>query len=212
MPFVPVPNAVECELRMLLDGQQIENTLYFYAPGGITLANLQVLTNDLSSWWLTNCAPLLPLDVSLIEIVATDLTTNTGLQYSNALSTPVPGGLGQPALPNNVTLAVSFRTAIRGRSYRGRNYIPCLTENQVQNNTVNADVVDDWRDAYAAILTTVADPSSDFVWVVVSRYLGVDSNGKPIPRTVGNAEPIITVVVVDPTIDSQRRRLPGRGR
>lgn len=212
MPFVPVPNATEAEIRMTLDNQKIENTLYFYASGGSTVATLTALGDRLESWWTLQVAPLLPIDVALREIVMTDLTSTTGLQVTRALEDPVFGTLGQPALPNNVSLAISFRSAIRGRGYRGRNYIPCLTENAVVNNTVSASVVDDWADAYRDILVTVAGPSTPYVWVVVSRYLGVDADGKPIPRVVGNAEPITAVVVTDATVDSMRRRLPGRGR
>jgi hypothetical protein len=47
---------------------------------------------------------------------------------------------------------------------------------------------------------------------VASRFSGVDSNGKPIPRSEGIGTPITSVTVVDPIIDNQRRRLPGRGR
>lgn len=196
---------------MLLDGQRIENTLYFFNPGGSTLASLISLGSDLEGWWTLNCAPLLPVDVVLNEITLTDLSTATGLQVTRALSTPVAGTLGQPALPNNVSLAVSFRSAIRGRSYRGRNYIPCLTEAQVANSAVTQVVADAWRDAYAAILVAVSGPGDPYVWVVVSRYSGVDADGKPIPRVTGNAEPVNAVVVVDRTVDSMRRRLPGRG-
>jgi hypothetical protein len=46
----------------------------------------------------------------------------------------------------------------------------------------------------------------------VSRYSGIGTDGKPIPRTEGIATPVTQVVITDHTIDSQRRRLPGRGR
>jgi len=46
---------------------------------------------------------------------------------------------------------------------------------------------------------------------VASRFSGVDGDGKPIPRTAGVVTPISNVIVVDRVLDSQRRRLPGRG-
>lgn len=211
MAFIPVPNTVEVEFRMTLDSQKIENTLYFYTPSGPDITNVTQLASDLESWWVGSVAPLLPIDVSLREIVITALTTSTGLQYTNSLAEPAAGTLGQPALPNNVSLAVSFRSAIRGRSYRGRNYVAALTENQVTNSHVTQAVADSWANAYNAILTSVTVSPSTWVWVVVSRYSGVDSDGKPIPRVTGNAEPITTALVVDLTVDSMRRRLPGRG-
>lgn len=212
MAFVPAVNTVLAEMRMLFDGQRIENTLWFFNPAGPDASNMTALASDLEGWWVTNCAPLLPVDVLLNEIVVTDMTTNTGLQVTNALSGPAAGTLGQAALPNNVTMAVSFRTALRGRSFRGRNYIPALTEGQVTNNTVNGSVADAWRAAYQDILTTVAGGIGGWVWAVVSRFSGVDGDGDPIPRPTAGVIPITTVVVTDTTIDSMRRRLPGRGR
>jgi len=47
--------------------------------------------------------------------------------------------------------------------------------------------------------------------VVVSRFSGVDADGHPIPRTTGVSTLVASVAIVDPVIDSQRRRLPGRG-
>jgi hypothetical protein len=212
MPYVPVPSTVMAELRMTLDGQKIENTLYFLSASGPSLANMEVLGSDLEGWWTTNCAPLLPVDVLLRELVITDLTTNTGPQYTDAPEGGIPGVIGQPALPNNVSLAISFRTALRGRSFRGRNYIPALTENQVVNNTVSAAVAASWVSAYNELIAILATGAREYTWVVVSRFSGVDADKKPIPRTIGLKEPVVTALVVDATVDSMRRRLPGRGR
>lgn len=197
---------------MTLDGQKIENTLYFQASGTVDLANMAGLASDLEQWWTLNAAPLLPVDVLLRELVITELTTNTSPQYTVAPDGGVPGVLGQPALPNNVSLAISFRTALRGRSFRGRNYIPALTEQQVSNNTVLSSVVADWVSAYNQIQPTLDASSRSYVWGVVSRFSGVTSAGKPIPRTTGLFEAIVSALAVDGTIDSMRRRLPGRGR
>ena len=67
-------------------------------------------------------------------------------------------------------------------------------------------------DAYNGILTTVTATPSPWVWVIVSRYSGVDGDGRPVPRVAGVTTPVTNVVAVDGTVDSMRRRLPGRGR
>jgi hypothetical protein len=86
-----------------------------------------------------------------------------------------------------------------------------LTEDQVTANTVHTVTVNDYIAAYGLILTgALAD---DGVWSVVSRFSGVDPDTKkPIPRTTAVVTPIRSVVVVDATVDNQRRRLPGRGK
>jgi hypothetical protein len=51
----------------------------------------------------------------------------------------------------------------------------------------------------------IADDLPDAVHVVVSRYhLGA-------PRVTGIATPVITYLATDNNVDSQRRRLTGRG-
>jgi hypothetical protein len=44
------------------------------------------------------------------------------------------------------------------------------------------------------------------VWCIVSRFSGGQ------PRTAGEVYPVIAALVTDNVADSQRRRLPGRGR
>jgi hypothetical protein len=195
---------------MTLDLQQVENTLWFDMGEAPSEANLLVLNNALAAWWADFYAPLVAADVQLVEIACTSMDTATGPQ----IILPAPPGtfglVGQPALPNSVSLAVSFRTATRGRSFRGRNYVVGLTETQVTNNTVTSGVASSWQAAYAELLTFADTPGN--TWVVASRFSGVDAGtGQPIPRVTGLATQITSVTVVDQIIDGQRRRLPKRG-
>jgi len=210
MPFVPVTNTVEVEVRMLLDSQKVENTLYFRKDSAWSLGDLVTLGNSFLIWWTTYYDVFASSSVTLSEIYITDLTSSTGLVQSTPAPTPHPAGSREAnSLPNNVTLTISFRTDQRGRSHRGRNYIVGLTEDAVVKNTVDSAVIGDIETAYNA-LQDVASDNSCF-WVVVSRFSGVDSDGDPIPRVAGVTTAITSVIVVDPVVDSQRRRLPGRG-
>src|SRR5205085_2724603 len=182
MPFIPVTNAVEVEMRMVLDNQSIENTLYFSNTSAPEPISMRTLALNLTSWWTVSLAPQYPIEVVLREVVVTDLSSATGPQVSEVPSGGVPGTFGQPALPSNVSLAISFRTAMRGRSFRGRNYVAALTEGHVVNNTVGSATVTAFVDAYNGILTTVTATPSPWVWVIVSRYSGVDGDGRPVPR------------------------------
>jgi len=211
MPFVPATSVVEMEFRMLLDGQKIENTLYFKHVTTFNTSDMQILALDAIGWWTTLVAPIQPLDLTLVEVVVTDLTTATSPQVTEAPVPPVAGTFAGNVLPNNVSLAVSFRTANRGRSFRGRNYIPCLMEGQVVKNTVESVTVTQWLSVYNQVPDLISPESGSWTWVVLSRYSGTDGDGKPLPRTAGVATPITSAVIVDPTVDSMRRRLPGRG-
>jgi len=210
MPFVPVANTVLAELRMTIDLQQVENTLYFEFGGPPSVSDMNDLGDALISWWNSFYAPLSWTGLQLREVVVTDLTTATSAQVTRVPATPALGTVGDNAVSTNTSLVVSFRTANRGRSFRGRNYIVGITEGQkLGANQINPPVIEAWIEAYEAMIGVPTVVSA--IWVVVSRFSGIDGNGDPIPRAAGVTTPIEAVTIVDPVVDSQRRRLPGRG-
>jgi len=209
MAYVPVANVAEVEMRMRLAGQSIENTLYFQFASGPSSAELTALGGDMRDWWIASYAPLVSSLVQLVEVNCTDLTTATGPQVGIAVTDEFGTG-GSNALSNNVALCVSFRTTMRGRSFRGRNYISGIDRTQlVDSNTFETSYATSVHDAYNAINSALS-VSAD--WVIVSRFSGMGGTPRrPIPRAAGLATLVTSVVIVDRTVDSMRRRLPGRG-
>lgn len=204
MPFVPGPDVAQVELVMSLDGQIIENTLYFQSSADLSIELMGDLANALLGWWEDQIAPGVSESLALTQVVVTDLSTQTSPGILVPAVPAITGDGTSPALPNNVALVVSFRTAFRGRSSRGRNYVAGLQESQTTQSHIDAGVADFFADAYAQLIgpgTLVAG----LQWGVFSRF----TNGNP--RTTGLFRPITSVTVVDNTLDSQRRRLPGRG-
>lgn len=211
MPFVPVANTVEVELRMLLDSQHIENTLYFNMGGAPDPDQMNDLGNALITWWEDQYSTQASTSLELREVVVTSLQSATAPQISVAPAVSAFGDLSSPVLPSNVSLCLSLRTASRGRSFRGRNYFAGLTESQVSGNTVSDPTVDALIDIYDLLRVTPVHDSGEHC--VVSRFSGVDPvTHRPIPRVAGINTLVTSVIVVDKTIDSMRRRLPGRGR
>lgn len=204
MPFVPVADTVEVELRQLIFGQKVENVLGFRKTGGVSIADATDLWNALLLWWTTDEAHNLSVDISLREGQITDLSSDSGFSVSFAAPTPNPNGfVDSPGLPSNVALCVSFRTPNRGRSFRGRNYVAGLGESEVTGNTVAAPTVAGIQTSYSNLISIAAGVG--FEWVVISRSHNLE------PRLTGVATAITSVVVTDPFVDSQRRRLTGRG-
>jgi len=203
MPFVPVTNVLQAEIRYLMDNQRVENTLYFHRPTGVVQVNAVGLADYLFNWWNTSMKPLLASTVQLREIFVTDLSSANSFTHTRVSSPVVAGTRVGAAMPNSIALAISFRTANRGRSFRGRNYVMGSTEGDVVDNTFTGAYVDAVQAAYVAMNAGLG--ALNFVWVVVSRF----SNGAP--RAIGLATPITVVGVFDGIVDSQRRRLPGRG-
>ena len=212
MPFVPVPNSALVEVRFLNFLQHVENTLWFNRADAPDVANLTALATAVKAWWLAQMKPLQPTSVLMNEVVATDMSSATGPQVSIPAVTGDQGVVSSPSLPNNCSLAVSFRTASRGRSFRGRNYIPALWEQGVDDNTVQPTIVAAIQLAYEQLIIDTGIAAAGWTWGIASRFHGVDAQHKPIPRATGIFTPIVSVVIVDPTVDSARRRLPGRGR
>lgn len=205
MAFVPVANTAQFELRYTAAGQDCANTLYFRRIGGWDGPGLSNACESLWGWWKTTLAPSVSNAVVLREVYGFDLSTADGPTGTYAGIPPASGGDTSPLLPNNVSIAVSFRTARRGRAYRGRNYFLGLTEGVVTNSTVAEARLTSIVSAYLA-LALEDDVIPGGTWVVCHRYSG------RTPLTTGTAEPITDVVIVDPIVDSQRRRLPGRGK
>lgn len=206
MAFIPVPDTAQIRVEGRVDGQQTINDLYFrHTTGPIAAADLQALTSALAAWAIGFYAPVLNEAWSGVQVTARDLTSLIGFSAVSGLTGTV-GGVAGEAAPNNCTMAVSFRSAFAGRSFRGRNYVPCLTNSQITGNDIDSTWADAVVAAYAELLFGGGSLPAGWVWVVVSRFtLGA-------PRVTGIFNEVFSVLVSDLTVDSQRRRLPGRGK
>lgn len=203
MAFVPVPNCAEVQLVYSGEAGVYENTLYFDMTAGNAIADLNALAATVKSWWTTNIKPYLSTSVQLDKILATSLAFQSapGIIYTTGL--PSSGSYATtPVLPANVTVAVTFNTVLRGRSFRGRNFWPILCEGQVVNSTVDPTLLTNIHNGYFALIAAATAASKP--WVVASRYTG------KAPRVAGVITPVVGIGG-DGIVDSMRRRLPGRG-
>lgn len=203
MPFVPTPNTVQCEIRYLFDNQQVENTLYFLYDHAPTSGEGTDLADALFDWWDTNYKPLLVASIGLREIFLTDLTAADSWAVTRVSSPVVVGTRAGGAMPNNIALCISFRTNKRGRAHRGRNYVMAMSEGDVTANNFDGAYLTAVQAAYVALSDVEAATGAN--WVVVSRFQGL------LPREEGITTPVASVGFFDGVVDSQRRRLPGRG-
>lgn len=204
MPYQPVPNVAQIQLVGVVDNCMTVNDLYFeISGGGINITNLTTLASAAAFWFSNNLAPLLSDDWSAQRVIATDLTTNTGPRVDVGAATP--GGVTGEANPNNVAACVSFRTALRGRSARGRNFVPGIPGSLVTLNTIDAALVTDIMNAYA-LLTGAGTWTAGWQWVVVSRRTA------GALRPAGVAFPITGVIFTTDKVRSMRSREVGHGR
>ena len=204
MPFVPVPDTAALDVIYSWDGQVVENTLYYrFAAGGPVESDLTALLEAVNTAIRANLIPLMTNAITFLRLVGTLLDVVDGLQLISTTSLPIAGENTGAAMPNNVAMCMSIRSAVGGRSGRGRNYIPGLPRSVFAANTLDATFAAALTGAYSDILAAGGDAGWEAV--VVSRFTG------GLPRTTGVANAVTSNFFVDRIVDSMRRRLPGRG-
>jgi hypothetical protein len=203
MAFQPVPHCAIIEFRHLWDNQKVENSVYVLSNANLTEADLPFLAAALGNTWRTHALPLMSNAVQYASTYVRALHTATAPMYEDFTGAGTAGGTVSPALPNNCSWCVTFRTGLSGRSGRGRNYVIGLSEGRVDGNLVQLVTANAWVDVYEELKLTMADLG--YTWTIVSRQ----QNKVRLPQ--GIPYPINAVGYIDRQIDSQRRRLPGRG-
>lgn len=205
MPYIPVPNCVRVELVQNWNAQVVQNVLHYVKASPWDLAHMNELAEVVKNAWNTNIRGQLSDQLSLTLIRITDLSSETAEVVNYATGLPLIGGQASPSLPNNVACVFTKRTALRGRSYRGRIYQPGLTEGSVTGNTIVSPTSTNLRSGWAAMMGLNLPVTADDALMVVVSYQNNNA-----PRTEGVAS-LVTSITSDFTVDSQRRRLPGRG-
>jgi hypothetical protein len=142
--------------------------------------------------WDANVMPQITSDVRHVDTIATPLD---GVSAGAIVDSEAVGTDGNPSVPDQVALIVTLRTALAGRAFRGRIYVPGMS-----NQDVDADPsqwktgpVSDMQGAMEAFKSDLA--TGDATWGVLSR-----SQSAMTP---------ITAVSVRRYITTQRRRLRG---
>lgn len=187
------------ELRYELYEVACENTLWFTHTGSWDTNEMESLAGVLVSTWVANAAPQCVAGLSLREVYVTDMRAQDGFVLSYTDDLPTTGALGEQGAAGNNAFCISFRTAKRGRSYRGRNYTLGIPADSVIANEVLTPFIFAWMDFYTAM--KAAALANGWVWVVASRY------ANKAPRLVGVTTPVTNHIYTDDNVDTMRGRL-----
>lgn len=200
MAFIPFPTGcVEAVLKGTVDGIPWVNVIGGqYITGAATVGDGSNLALALNAWWVANIAPLVVTGLCDIrEVDVYDLTSSSGWVATDADAHD--GTHATPMVPNNVAMTVTFQTANRGRSFRGRNFIAGLASALLQDQkTWSATAISAMDGAYAALPTAMT--GAGFHHVVLSRQTG------HAPRTTGVAT-IVANYRANVPVHTMRRRL-----
>jgi hypothetical protein len=201
MAFIPAPQVAQVVVKHLLEGEALNNVFAFALATPPLEANLNALAAAMQEAWSGSIMPQLSVDMTLVEVTARDLTTQDGVQVSSAPAATVVGGIGGDCLPASVAYCMTHRTALIGRSRRGRTYFGGIPESVCGGNNVTTTFSDDLQSAWFDVVTDVG--VSGWQFGVLSRYTN------KLPRTVAVWTPVTSSIFRDLRVDSQRGRLPG---
>jgi hypothetical protein len=202
MAFQNCPGVAQLELQFNEAGWLMENVLHAVKSDPWSESDLFATCEAMDSWAENHWSPIANAHAFYRGCKATDLSSETGAIAFSVETPTVAGGVAATNVPTNVTACVTLRTALRGKSYRGRMYWIGLSDGDYSASVLTTTA----RDAIIAAVAELKDAiNGGFgTWCVLSRV-----HDKAL-RAEGIGTPI-TVVDMDRNLDSQRRRLPGRG-
>lgn len=183
--------------------QEVVTTFQWKHDGAYDEPALQALCDAMDLFWGTEFTPTLGAQYSYVRTVVTGLEFNPDTQVESHASSG--GGTNEGTfLPNNVTFSIKRWGTFTGRSARGRIYVPgIIQEFCVDTNHLLEAKADAWLD----LLNELVEPTfaADWTHVVWSYQFDKAPRDPAYPYIIAN------YTWVDLTLDSQRRRLPGRG-
>jgi len=192
------------------DQKQSHNVLYGLYGGGFTptSAIADALTSGLTTGgaW-TTLATFFPTTTSFLGVTLRDVNVANQPLVPNTVAGPA-GSSASPALPNEVALAVTLRTAKSGRQFRGRAYIPGFATNALGAGNVAAAAAVTAVNAWAQTWRTVFSGQGLTLVLGLKARAGYTSpiTGRVFPARAATHEPVTVLTVKDNHWDSQRRR------
>jgi len=193
-------NGAQCTLQFEQEGQIVQNVLNFIRFGGFDEAQVLQLADDVIAWWNGTMRNLTATNVTLNMVKARDLTNIDDPTFEVVTGLPIVAS-GGTALPNHCTVAMTLRTGLSGRRNRGRIYHVGLRADFLESTDKNI-IVPGSLATLVAGYEELIDPST-------FTDTGV---GLAVWSRLGNSGRAVEAVASDGVMDSQRRRLPRRGR
>jgi len=196
MPPIILADTVRVEMRYQENSQERVNIFHLNVPGATT-TDLSDIADLFDSHDDTFGDVLRNNTTTLTHIIVTNINDAIQEQFVKAITPPRPGTQTGGSMPGNVTSTVSWRTGFAGPRRRGRTYMVDTPVDQV----TAGETISGTR---AGLLATWGQTLINALQVA-SKLLVVASH------TYHTWTPVLSVIV-ETILDSQRRRLPGRGR
>ena len=208
MPVYPVPNnplVVKTAMIFQRDTRTLVNVLHWLRAAGWTTTEMVNIAIAIKNWWDTYYKLAVPPQTSLTQIQVRKYDPAAPLAVDYAVSPAILGTRGTVSEAANVTSTMSLRSGLAGRAYRGRIYVPGLAEADVTQS-------DQLASGETALLATAANQLITAVGTPQSAVPAIFHRPLPVSKPLDNLATPITTWVIENIVDSQRKRLPLRGR
>lgn len=202
-----VPDAAQMRLVWAQSGTLYAlNVLGVHNPTNIAIT--QALTNTLgsaikagfaSSGHNSNCGTT----ITLVNVGLRDIRTGNAAEFLDS-GGAVAGISAIDALPPQVALVITLRTAQAGRSFRGRVYLCGFTEGKNDPGGVVAAAIPPLAVGFIQSIQNALQANALNLGVIHRP------TEAPLPVTTGFCTPVTSIVCRDAVWDTQRRRaIPG---
>ena len=179
------------------DTRQMLNTFHVSKTGGWTLADMATLATDVQTWISAQYKGLVPNVISWYLISVRLYNPANPLAFDLSISPPIVGTNAGTAEAANVTATLSLRTGLAGRRYRGRLYVAALSETLI---------------AATDLLSSGYVVQAGTVTQALLTAMNVGARALAIFHKLSNTYTNVNGYAIENIVDSQRRRLPARGR
>lgn len=195
--FVPFLDTAKVCIDFSLAGRPASICLHFHKSGA-TASDYEDLADHVAGNIDATFVADFTDDLTYEEVTVYDQTSETAPKYVSTSGLPQTGGAAADTIPTQNAWVVTYETNRRGRSYRGRSYMPGLTDAQVVDSLILGATLTNFLAKWEAVLINI-EVDSGWTLVVASRQ----ENG--VLRTLGVTTPV-EVLVARNVVRSQRRR------
>jgi hypothetical protein len=209
VPALVVPNTVQVRLIWTVTGTPFAvNVLHFRNVTGVVVN--QVLADNIATeietaWGLAvGVSGNINSATGITRVDIRNLDEPSQPEYSGTVTGAVGNGSAE-MLPKQVSLVATLRTALAGRSYRGRVYVPGFTESANSAGGVASVTAMSIAEGLVGNIRSGMAGLDLLMGVVSTRFNGA-------PRLINVITDVVSVQVRDNQWDNQRRRnIPGIG-
>jgi hypothetical protein len=198
------PNIVKVAMIFQRDTREFVNTFHVHSDTGWNVSSMTTLANSVVTWWTTVYRLTSTAQVALAAVQVRLYDPLNPLAVDIPVSPPVAGTRGTTAEAGNVSVAMSERTGLAGRAFRGRIFAPCVGESDV--------TITDTLISAAVVLFGNAIANLVFGALPAGNILHIFHRPGLVPKPRDNTSTPVITYVVESLVDSQRRRLSGRGK